>query len=107
MIIVRILRKQNDLLGFDIKGHAGEEEAGENIVCAAVSSAAHMAINTITDVIHAHAQVYVDPDGALFARIISGYNQSCNDVLKGLESHLVEISKEFPHAISIRTEEII
>ena len=42
-------------VGFCISGHAGAGSAGRDIVCAAVSSAAYMAANTLTDVIGAGA----------------------------------------------------
>ena len=37
--------------GFTVQGHSGSAEAGEDIVCAAVSSAVYMAANTLTDVL--------------------------------------------------------
>ena len=49
-----------EIVGFSIDGHAGFGEAGTDIVCAAVSSAAYMTVNTITEVLHADAHVSAD-----------------------------------------------
>ena len=52
--------KNGDLLGFHVYGHSGYAEAGEDIVCAAISSAVYMVINTITDIMHIDADVEVE-----------------------------------------------
>ena len=44
--------KEGDLLkGFEIKGHSGYADEGEDVICATVSSAAYMAANTVTEII--------------------------------------------------------
>ena len=50
--------------GFSLCGHAGAGVAGEDIVCAAVSSAAYMAANTVTDVVGAKATVDAGDGGS-------------------------------------------
>lgn len=55
--------------GFSLCGHAGAGVAGEDIVCAAVSSAAYMAANTVTDVVGARATVDAG-DGALTLEVL-------------------------------------
>ncbi|MDR1467635.1 MAG: ribosomal-processing cysteine protease Prp [Oscillospiraceae bacterium] len=107
MVIVKMLKNKGKFLGFDIKGHVGKGEIVDNIVCAAVSSAAYMAVNTITNVVNAQARIHVDSSGGMFARITSGYNQECDDILKGLEIHLFEISEENPNSILMSSEEAI
>ena len=46
----KFLTDEKGIYGFIIKGHSGYGEQGGDIVCAAVSSAAYMVINTITDI---------------------------------------------------------
>ena len=48
MITATFLSQKDTLCGFILNGHAGDRPAGESIVCAAVSSAALLAANTIT-----------------------------------------------------------
>ena len=38
-------------ISFTVKGHSGSANAGEDIVCAAVSSAVYMAANTVTEIL--------------------------------------------------------
>lgn len=48
MIIVSILRrKNNDIAGFKVEGHAGYAKAGEDIVCAGVSVVTVGTVNSI------------------------------------------------------------
>ena len=60
--------KDGGLNGFQIKGHSGSAASGEDIVCAAVSSAAYLTANTITEILHADASVFVD-DGEMALRL--------------------------------------
>ena len=57
------------LLGFSMEGHAGYGEEGEDIVCAAVSSAAYLTVNTITEFLHVAPLALRVEEGELFFRI--------------------------------------
>ena len=99
MIRVKFFVGNRQLKGFQISGHAGFAENGEDIVCASVSSAAYMAANTVTDIIRADAEAAAD-DGAMTLLV----NEPCErteTVLKGLELHLKELSKRYPENIKI------
>ena len=64
MITVTFCGTKDRLTGFQIHGHSGFDEAGKDIVCAAVSSAAILTANTATEILHLHAQV-TDADGRI------------------------------------------
>ena len=50
MITAKFYKNETDFIGFVVTGHAGREnEQGFDIVCAAVSSAVMLAMNTVTD----------------------------------------------------------
>ena len=53
MTKVKLLADEKGLCGFEISGHSSKDGADEvgKIVCAAVSSAAYLAANTVTDII--------------------------------------------------------
>lgn len=72
---------------------------GRDIVCAAVSSAALMAANTITDVIGAPAKAKAE-SGSMFFHL-SETNEKTEAVLRGLELHLTELSKQYPLNIKV------
>ncbi len=99
MTRVKFLVGNRQLKGFEISGHAGFAESGKDIICASVSSAAYMAANTITDVIGANADARAD-DGAM-SLMLKEPNERTETVLKGLELHLTELSKQYPENIKI------
>ena len=99
MIKVRFSVGNRQLKGFEISGHAMFAENGSDVVCAAVSSAAYMAANTITDVIGADAVAQVGE--ALMSVKLNQPNEQAEVVLKGLEIHLTELSKQYPQNIKI------
>ena len=99
MIKVKFLIGDRQLKGFEISGHAMFAESGKDIICAAVSSAAYMAANTITDVIGAKADAAAQ-DGAMSVTL-NQPDERAETVLKGLELHLTELSKQYPDNIKI------
>lgn len=99
MIRVKFLVGNRQLMGFQISGHAGFAESGKDIICAAVSSAAYMTANTITDVIGANADA-AEGDGAMTVTL-NKPDERAETVLKGLELHLTELSKQYPENIKI------
>ena len=99
MIKVRFSVGNGQLKGFEISGHAMFAESGKDIICASVSSAAYMAANTITDVIGANADAKAG-DGAM-SLSLNQPDERSQAVLKGLELHLTELSKQYPQNIRI------
>jgi uncharacterized protein YsxB (DUF464 family) len=95
-----------ELLGFCIKGHAGMANIGQDIVCAAVSSAAYMAANTITDVKNADANIFVDETGEMMLRIHKKYAASCNDILAGFRLHMLSLEEQYPANIKVNYMEV-
>ena len=99
MIKVRFSVGNRQLKGFEISGHAMFAENGRDVVCAAVSSAAYMAANTITDVIGADAVAKAGE--ASMSVKLNQPDEQAENVLKGLEIHLTELSKQYPQNIKI------
>ncbi len=99
MIRVKFLIGNKQLTGFEIKGHAMFAESGSDVVCAAVSSAAFMAANTITEIIGAKADASAE-DGLMRVSLNQSDEQT-ETVLRGLELHLTELSKQYPENIKI------
>ncbi|MBE6819625.1 MAG: ribosomal-processing cysteine protease Prp [Ruminococcaceae bacterium] len=99
MIKVRFSVGNRQLKGFEISGHAMYAESGSDIVCASVSSAAYMAANTITDVIGADADAAAG-DGTMSVTL-NQPNEQAQAVLRGLELHLTELSKQYPQNIKL------
>ena len=90
-----------DLYGFEISGHSsvdGDDEIGK-IVCSAISSAAYMAANTITEIIGDKADIEID-DAVMRVKVKNPSRDTVN-VLKGLKLHLTELSDQYSNNIKI------
>ena len=104
MTTIRFHRRQGRLLGFTCQGHSGYAEAGEDIVCGAVTSAVRLAECTINDVLHAGAEVSVHEKTATIQLTLPSpcpNASSCEAVIQGLYLYLRELSNENPHHITV------
>ena len=69
MITVTLFRNaQQQFWGFQMEGHAGYGEAGNDIICAAVSALAINAINSI-EALTTTKPVYREKDGYLYLEV--------------------------------------
>ncbi len=93
----------DELKGFSLKGHAGGIE-GEDIVCAAVSSAAYMTANTLTDVCGLPAKIDV-ADGEM-SLLLTETTASAKTVLEGFLLHITELQKQYPKRIQVLKTEV-
>lgn len=101
MTRVRFSADEKGLYGFEISGHSskdGDDEIGK-IVCAAVSSAAYMAANTVTDIIGDKAEIVVDD--AVMRFYVKNPSDCTVKVLEGLRLHLTELSEQYGSNITI------
>lgn len=96
---------QGWLLGFRIVGHSGYAEEGSDIVCAAVSSAAIMTANTITDVMNIGCEVTAD-DGDMMLRIFQRDASSCSDILSGFKLHMQQLEEQYSEYINVNYTEV-
>ena len=77
MTTVTFLTEETRIVGFDARGHSGYAEAGEDIVCAAVTSAVRLVEATVNDVMGLCAAVKVnEQDAAISLRLPGGKHLS-------------------------------
>ena len=100
MIRVRFFCSDGQITGFSVRGHAGTAPAGEDILCAAVSSAAYMTANTLTDVCRVPCDVFVS-DGDMRVLLSEQSAKSVQDILKGFSLHMRELSRQYPEKLKI------
>ena len=92
------------ITGFSVSGHSGYAEAGQDIVCAAVSAVVGMAEATINDVCGAKAKVRVKEEDA---RITLTLPASCDEedtvqaVLAGMMVTLLSLQEDYPDFIEV------
>ena len=102
MIKATFYKKDEILKGFEIKGHSGYAEEGEDIICASVSSVAYMAVNTITDVIGAKADISIS-DG-YFRFTTNSERSETKAVLEGLKLHVSALAGDYSEFITCKEE---
>ena len=104
MTRVKFLSNDEKLYGFEILGHSSVDcnDAEGKIVCAAISSAGFMAVNTIIEIIGDKCDAVVD-DAKMFVSVKNPSDKTIA-VLKGLKLHLTELSKQYSKRIKITTE---
>ena len=106
MITASFQTEGRKLTGFRIEGHSGLAEAGEDILCAAVTSAVRLTECAINDVLGLEAGVKVKPEKALISlKLPGGLNESndslCQTLLTGLMLHLSQLHEEYPDNIIV------
>ena len=92
------------ITGFSVSGHSGYAEAGQYVVCAAISAIVTMAEATINDVCGAKAKVRVKEEDA---RITLTLPTSCEEedtiqsVLAGLMLYLISLRDDYEDYIEV------
>ena len=104
MIRVRFHTAGDKLIGFTLDGHAGAGISGQDIVCAAVSSAAYMAANTVTEIVGATADITVH-DGYMQVTLTDKIDD-CQDILSGFRLHLEAMQEQYPKRVHLMNTEV-
>ena len=94
------------IVSFQVEGHAGLAQAGEDVLCAAVTSAVRLTECAINDVLGLEAGVRVKPDKALISlKLPNGLGQqnesTCQTLLTALMLHLSQLQEEYPDHIIV------
>ncbi len=101
MITAVFSKVGNETIGFDIKGHSGYAQAGQDIVCAAVSSAAYFTANLLEKM--GVELITSVEDGKMIVKVKNPTSET-SLVLSHFEDHLKELKGQYPKYI--RTAEI-
>lgn len=104
MTSLTFLSEADGLCGFDFSGHAMSAGHGHDIVCAAVSSAAYLTANTITDVIGRDADILVE-DGH-FRLVLAGADDVSRVCLRGLLLHMEGLTEQYPDNLRIKYRKV-
>ncbi len=99
MIRFKFIRSGKTNIGFECAGHAGYAQAGQDIVCAAVSSAALLTANTITDFFNIPAKAEAK-DGYMLL-MLNEQSEQGTKVLDGLEAHIRSLAQAYPRSIKV------
>ena len=101
--------KEDKIVSFEITGHAGYADAGEDIVCAAVSVLAIETVNSIDKMVSHQMTVEEasDEGGYLFAQIKPNLTAEQAQVTQILLQHLYfsleDVANTYPNYVKIET----
>ena len=106
MTTVTFLTEDARIIGFDVQGHSGWGESGEDIVCAAITSAVRLVEATVNDVMGLCAAVKVrEADASISLRLPGGLantaESTCQNLLTGLMVYLAQLHDEYPDNIDV------
>ena len=106
MTTVTFLTEDARIIGFDAQGHSGWGESGEDIVCAAITSAVRLVEATVNDVMGLCAAVKVNEREASIALRLPGglasdAESTCQNLLTGLMVYLAQLHDEYPDNIEV------
>ena len=106
MTTVTFLTEDARIIGFDVQGHSGWGESGEDIICAAITSAVRLVEATVNDVMGLCAAVKVrEADASISLRLPGGLantaESTCQNLLTGLMVYLAQLHDEYPDNIEV------
>ena len=100
------LTEGNRIIGFDAAGHSGYAQEGEDIVCAAVTSAVRLVESIVNDVMGLCASVKVCEKTATISFRLPGSlgptaENTCQNMLTGMMVYLSQLHDEYPDNIEV------
>ena len=106
MTTVTFQTEGSRIVGFEVKGHSGYAPEGEDIVCAAITSAVRLTEGAVNDVLGLEAAVKVkQKDASISLKLPSALGQTnestCQTLLAALMVHCVQLAEEYPENISV------
>jgi uncharacterized protein YsxB (DUF464 family) len=99
MVKVNFFTSDNGITGFEISGHSDFADEGSDIICSAVSSAAYMTANTLTDIVKCQADIDVS-DGFMKFHVCSKLSDA-QQILEGLKLHTEALAADYPNNIKV------
>jgi len=106
MTTVTFRMEEDRITGFDSQGHSGYAPAGEDIVCAAVTSAIRLTEATLNEVLGLAAAVKIsEADTRISLRLPGGLSaadeKTSQTLLAGLMVYFTELHDEYPENIEV------
>ena len=110
MTTIKFRVEGSRITGFDAEGHSGFAPEGEDIVCAAVTSALRLVECTVNDVLGLAASVQVSARDTrirfrLPGGLSAGAESTCQALLTGLMVYLTGLREEYPDCVEVLEED--
>ena len=110
MTTVTFYSEGSRVTGFEVRGHSGYAPEGEDIVCAAVTSAVRLVECAVNDVLGLEASVKVkEQDASISLKLPNGLGQTnestCQTLLAALMVHFASLHEEYPENLTVLEED--
>ena len=107
MTNVQLYKKNQNIVSVKVFGHSGYAEAGNDIVCASISSLAEALIVGIVEVLNINAKYQiVEEEASLEISLPEGLNEEDLErsqiLFKTFEKSIKAVAKEYPKYIKIK-----
>lgn len=98
------------IVSFEVQGHSGYAPEGEDIVCAAVTSAVRLAECAVNDVLGLGPAVKVrERDASISLKLPGGLSREnetvCQTLLAALMVHFASLQEEYPDNLIVLEED--
>ena len=106
MTTVTFQTEGSRIVGFEVKGHSGYAPEGEDIVCAAITSAIRLVEATVNDVLGLAASVKIREESATISLRLPGgldptAESTCQALMTGLMVYFAQLHDEYPDNIEV------
>ena len=106
MITATFHMEGSRIVSFQVEGHSGLASQGEDILCAAVTSAVRVTECAVNDVLGLEAAVKVrDRDASISLKLPKALDSDsesvCQTLLAALLVHCVQLAEEYPENITV------
>ena len=101
MTTVTFYSEGSRITGFSVEGHSGFANEGEDILCAAITSAVRLAECAMNDILGLEASVKVrEKDASISLKLPGSLGQTnestCQTLLTALMVYFTELTEEYP-----------
>ena len=105
MIKATFFSYNDNYYSFIIEGHANHGFSGNDIICAAVSSAVDMTINAIKNIIKEDCFLNINPSKAeVYLKMKNKTSEKASLFIQSLYDHLLNISEAYPDNVKVKNK---
>lgn len=105
MICAKFFCKDGRPFGFSISGHADYSDCGEDIVCAAVTSAVQLTANGITEILNVNCKLNVS-ENEISLMLSDGADDGALSFVESLRLHMSVLSEDYPDNVGLEFLEV-
>lgn len=105
MTKIYIFKEKNEICGFQVKGHSGYAESGQDIVCSAISAVAEMAVVGLKEVLKLKID-FKTRDGFMLVLVQENLPKA-QDLLLTLQKTLQEIADRYQKFVKLEVKDYV